>query len=184
MCSIAGYFYFSPVFWVEKYSMTRKNMLRYLRTKPSNKFLFLIFILPAHMFSGLFREFRGVSPGWSGFQNKPNEIPSVSALKTNGTYVSNTIRKRKLYLGTCSSFQQEWNEHEATYSSAWESRIYFKSKRTIPAFYPHREASRRVPLPCLWAPRRAFELQNKARFQVVLASQTSTHSPLILNEKT
>ena len=67
VCSIAGYFYFSPVFWPEKYSMTRKNMLRYLRTKPSNKFLFLIFILPAHMFFGLFREFRWVSPGCSGF---------------------------------------------------------------------------------------------------------------------
>ena len=67
VCSIAGYFYFSPVFWLEKYSMTRKNMLRYLRTKPSNKFLFLIFILPAHMFFGLFREFRWVSPGCSGF---------------------------------------------------------------------------------------------------------------------
>ena len=67
VCSIAGYFYLSPVFWLEKYSMTRKNMPRYLHTKPSRKFLFLVFTLPAHMFSGLFREFRVVSPGCSGF---------------------------------------------------------------------------------------------------------------------
>ena len=81
VCSIAGYFYFSPVFWLEKYSMTRKDMLRYLRTKPSNKFLFLIFILPAHMFFGFFLSFAECPRGGLDFRTSSTRFLLSQLLK-------------------------------------------------------------------------------------------------------